>query len=307
MKNGIIELNKKEMLELEQEFNYSDMIEKYLNYIDVSKNSEKTYHNALKQFVRYIYLNDIKTPTREDIIQYKEELKKYNKATTVNLYLVAIKNFYKWLEYEGITKDITKNIKLIKVNNEHTKQALTLEQIENMINICKDIREKVIIVLTFSCGLRINELVNIELQDFKEKNGKTLLYLLGKGRDYKQDFVIVPDNIVTIIKKYVKEYNIKDYLFISTSNNNKGGKLTTKTIRFIVKNILKKCDITSNEYSFHSLRHSFATESIKCGIDIREVSQALRHKNIQTTTIYIHDLEKTNNKCSNSVANLLNI
>lgn len=52
MKNGIIEITKKEMLELEQEFNYSDMIEKYLNYIDVSKNSEKTYHNALKQFVR---------------------------------------------------------------------------------------------------------------------------------------------------------------------------------------------------------------------------------------------------------------
>ena len=280
-------------------------IKRYLNYIDVSQNTIKTYNVGLLQFYNYLKENNIVEPTRENIIAFREYLKLNHKETTINSYLIAIRNFYNWLEYEGITKNITKNIKGINVGNEHKRNALTLEQCKLVLKNAKNIREKVIFLLSTTCGLRANELVNIRLQDFKSKQDRVCLYVLGKARDYKEDFVIVDKEVYEIIKKYIKEYNICDYLFTSTSNNNNKGQLTTKTIRLIVKDMFRRIGLDSDEYSLHSCRHSFATLAILSGKDIREVSQAMRHKSTTTTTIYLHDLEKINNKCSNSVTNAI--
>jgi integrase/recombinase XerC len=311
---GDIKMNNtilKERFELDNfnsnKMNYQDLIDSFINYIDVSENTMITYKRSLKQFWNYMKMRNIQFPTRENIIEFKEYLLENNKPNTANLYLASVKNFYKWLEYMDITKDISKNIKSVSIPNEHLKQAFNIEQIKLLLDNCKNIREKMIILLTFSCGIRSNELVNIRLEDFKEKNNVLVLYLLGKGRKYKQDYVIIPTNVKKILIEYIKEYNIKDYLFVSTSNNNNGGKLTTKTIRYIANKLFEDCGLKDEEHTFHSLRHSFATESIKSGIDIREVSQALRHKSISVTMSYLHDLEKTKNKCSTNVANLLNI
>ena len=279
--------------------------EKYLSYIDVADNTVKTYDIGLLQFINYLQDNNIEYPTREDIIAFRNYLETDHKPSTVNSYIVAIRNFFDWLEYAGISKNIAKNVKGLKVSNEHKRESLTVEQCKKVLDNCKDIREKVIFLLATTCGIRANELVNIRVSDFKEKNGTVCLYLLGKGRDYKQDFVIVTPEILDLIKKYAKVYNISDYLFVSSSNHNKYGKLTTKTIRLIIKNMFKRVGIVGDEYSCHSLRHTFATLSIQSGKDIREVSQALRHKNIQTSMVYIHDLERINNKCSATVASAL--
>lgn len=294
-----LEVNEKNELQVK------DYVDGFLNYIDVKEKTIDTYKMALKQFCIYLKDNNIKNPTREEIIEYREHLKETLKPNTVNSYLIAIRNLYNYLEYEGIMKNVTKNIKGMEVGSEHKRNALTEEQCKNILENVKDIREKVIFLLGVVCGLRANEMVNIEITDFKEKDGKICLYVLGKGRDYKQDFVVIPNDLFEIIKDYVKEYNIKNYLFVSNSNHNYNGKLTTKTIRLIVKNMFKRVGIVGDEYSLHSCRHYFATASIKNGIDIREVSQAMRHKSISTTSIYLHDLEKINNQCSNSISNIL--
>ena len=293
------EIIKKENLSLKE------LKDKYLDYIDVSDNTVKTYDVGLLQFFNYLQGRNIKQPTREDIISFREYLQENHKPTTINSYMIAVRNFFNWLEYEGITKNITKNIKGIKVGNEHKRESLTAEQCKTVLNAAKDIREKVIFLLATTCGIRANELVNIRISDFKEKQDNICLYLLGKGRDYKQDYVIITPDIFELIKQYVQEYNITDYLFVSTSNNNKNGMITTKTVRLIIKNMFKRVGIVGDEYSCHSLRHTFATLSIKSGEDIREVSQALRHKNLQTTMIYLHDLEMINNKCSSAVVSAL--
>lgn len=305
MKNLVVKNRDLNVVDSDAQINYQDLINKFLNYIDVSDNTLETYKRSLKQFWLYVCENNITNPTRDDVLEWKEYLIENNKPNTVNLYLVSVKNFYKWLEYEEITKDITKNIKSMKISAEHLREAFNLEQIKCMLENCRDLREKMIITLTFSCGIRANELVNIRLSDFKEKNGVLVLYVLGKGREYKQDYVVIPESLKNMITNYIKEYEIKDYLFVSTSNHNKGGKITTKTIRCIANNLFEKCGLKDQEHSFHSLRHSFATESIKSGSDIREVSQALRHKSLNVTMKYLHDLERTKNKCSTNVASLL--
>lgn len=281
------------------------LVKAFLDYIDVSEKSQKTYQNGLNAFYEYIYTRNIKKPAREDILGFREHIREHLSVSTVNTYMISIRNFFKWLEYAGLYKNITENVKSLKISNTHRKDALTPDQCKKLLTVANNLREKVILLLAITCGLRANELVNIRLSDFERKQDKICLYVLGKGRSFKEDFVIIDPAVYKYILEYIQEYNIQDYLFVSTSNNNNGGKLTTKTIRLIVKNMLRRIGLNSDNYSLHSCRHSFATMSIKSGQDIREVSQALRHKSLSTTTIYLHDLEKINNTCSNSVSNLI--
>ena len=281
------------------------LIKDFFAYIDVSKKSQKTYLNGINAFYEYISINNIENPTREDILGFREHIKKHLSVSTVNTYMISVRNFFKWLEYSGIYKNITENVKGVKIGETHRKEPLTKEQCQEMLNNVKNSRERVIFLLATTCGLRANELVNIRLEDFKLKQGKVCLYVLGKDRDFKEDFVIIDTQVYKYIQEYIQEYNITDYLFVSSSNNNNKGQLTTKTIRLIVKSMLKRIGIDSDEYSLHSLRHTFATLSLKNGQDIRSVQQALRHKSLSTSMIYIHDLEKLENGCSNSVSNLI--
>lgn len=292
----------KEKNELEVE-NYVD---KFLNYIDVSNKTVETYKIALRQFCSYLHEKGIKNPTREEIIEYREYLKEYLKPTSVNAYLIAIRNLYNYLEYEGITKNITKNIKGIKLEQRHLKRGLSQEEIQKVLSVCKDERERLIIKLMITTALRCNEVVNIQLEDFYEDKGVAMLRVLGKGRDnIKQDIVKIDDRLLEDIKTYIQNYNITDYLFVSTSNNNKGGKITTKTIRLIVTDLFKKAGLDMNMLSPHSTRHTSCELALENGLDLREVSEFMRHKSLNTTLVYSKELDKRNSMVANTLANVV--
>ena len=277
-----------------------DYIERYLDYIDVSDNTVKTYNVGLLQFMEYLKQNKIQEPTREDIIRFREYLKEEHKANTVNAYLIAIRNFYNWLGYEGITKDITKNIKGIKLEKKHLKRGLSLEEIRKVLSVCKDTREELLVKLMINCGLRCNEVVNIQLEDFYNDKGIVMMRVLGKARnELKQDSIKIDERLFALIKDYVNEYNIKDYLFVSTSNHNTNGKLTTKTIRYIITNLFKKAGLDMQMLSTHSTRHSTCELLLEKGLPIQEVSEFMRHKSISTTVVYSKELEQRNSQASN--------
>lgn len=277
-----------------------DYIERYLDYIDVSDNTIKTYNVGLLQFIQYLKDHNIQDSTREDIINFREYLKIEHKPNTINAYLIAIRNFYNWLEYEGITKDITKKIKGIKLERKHLKRGLSLEEIRKILSVCKDTREELLIKLMINCGLRCNEVVNIELSDFYNDKGIVMMKVLGKARNgIKQDSIKIDNRLFALIQEYVKQYNIQDYLFVSTSNNNTNGKLTTKTIRYIVTNLFKKADLDMQMLSTHSTRHTTCELLLEKGMPIQEVSEFMRHKSINTTVTYSKELEQRNSQASN--------
>lgn len=280
------------------------IVNRYLNYIDVTKTTYDTYKNGLKMLFKFFRENDIKYPVREDIVNFREFLKKEHSLSTVNTYLISTRNFFKWLEYENIYKDITRNIKGVTVSKEHLREALTLEQAKLVLSAVKNTREKIIILLGLCCGCRANELCNIQLKDFVYKDGKVLLYVLGKGRDGKVDYVVLDDILYKEVQDYVKEYNITNYLFTSDYKQD-GSKVTNKTIRFIVKNVFRRVGIDSDLYSCHSLRHSFATFNLLDGKDLRWVQKALRHTSVTTTERYAHDIEQRNNQCFTGISNKL--
>lgn len=286
------------------ELTMQDLLERYLNYIDVSENTTKTYNVGLKQFMLYLKENNIKVPAREDIINFREELKKDHKPNTINAYLIAVRNFYSWLEYEDITKDISKKIKGIKLEKHHLKRGLSQEEIRNILSVCKDTREELLIKLMITCALRINEVANIQLSDFYDDKGVIMLKVLGKARDgLKQDSVKVDDRIVELVKKYCSEYNVQDYLFYSTSNNNKGGKMSTKCLREIITNLFKRTGLDMERVSCHSTRHTSCELALESGIPLQEVSEYMRHKNISTTLTYVKELNQRNSVIANTLGN----
>lgn len=294
------------ILKQKNDLEVENYVDKFLNYIDVSDKTVETYKIALRQFCSYLHEKGIKNPTREEIIEYREYLKEYLKPTSVNAYLIAIRNLYNYLEYEGITKNITKNIKGIKLEQRHLKRGLSQEEIQKVLSVCKDERERLIIKLMITTALRCNEVVNIQLEDFYEDKGVAMLRVLGKGRDnIKQDIVKIDDRLLEDIKTYIQNYNITDYLFVSTSNNNKGGKITTKTIRLIVTDLFKKAGLDMDMLSAHSTRHTSCELALENGLDLREVSEFMRHKNISTTIIYSKELDKRNSMVANTLANVV--
>lgn len=283
-----------------------EYVTRFLDFIDVSPKTTETYKIALRQFISYLDTNDISNPTREQIIEYREQLKEYLKPNTVNSYLIAIRNLYQWLEYEEITKDITKNIKGIKLENRHLKRGLSLEEISKVLSVCKDTREELLVKLMINLGLRCNEVVNIELNDFYDDKGIIMLKVLGKARNgLKQDPIKVDNRLFELIKKYVKEYDIQDYLFVSNSNHNHNGKLTTKTIRYIITNLFKKAELDMSKLSTHSTRHTTCELLLENNMPIQEVSEFMRHRQISTTLVYNKELDQRNSLASNKLADIM--
>lgn len=282
-----------------------DLQQRFLQYMDNSPKTMQTYEIALRQFFKYLKEKNIKIATRENIIDYKNELKETLKPTTVNGYLIAIKSFFKWLEYESLYKNITENIKTLKFERRHLKRGLTVDEVSLLLKKCIDIREKLLLTLTLTCALRSNEVTNIRLQDFYEEDNATMLRILGKGKESKQDSVKIDNRVYDLIKEYCKEYKITDYLFTSTSNNNKGGKINTITIRRIFNAICERANINTDRISYHSCRHFSATQSLKNGLSLQEVSESLRHSQISTTQIYIDEINQVESKFSNILSNII--
>lgn len=290
--------------EVSPELDFQKLKEDFLQYQDVSAKSVQTYSIALKQFCIYLNENGIKNPTREDIINWREELKEEHKPTTVNGYLIAVRNFFKYLSYIGVYKNITENVKGIKMESMHLKRGFTPEELQKILECCEKDRERLIAHIAFSCALRANEIVNIRLEDFYEDNGVMMLRVLGKGREgYKQESVKIDERLLEMIKKYIQENNVTDYLF--ESRKTKKG-LDTKVLREEFRKIFKKAGIEDiDNVSFHSFRHSSVTISLDLGMSIQEVSESARHKNIHTTMIYKNELDKRNSSFSNRLCDVI--
>lgn len=290
------------------------LIQSWTEYVDVKKNSATTYKRAIKQFSIYLSKFQIRYPKREDIISFRDSLTaKGLKATTVQNYLIAVKLFFQWTEQMGIYPDIARHVKAPKVSRNHKKDYFTSTQSKDLLDFIdtstlKGKRDYAIIFLMITCGLRTEEVINANVEDIYLHGDNTILYILGKARSEKADYVKITGPVESAIRDYLNnrnEYAPTDPLFVSTSNNNRNGRLTTRTIRDIAKSVYKKIGLADNRHSAHSLRHTAITLALLAGNDITEVKQFARHQNIDTTMIYNHALEFEKNHCSEDVTNMV--
>ena len=156
-----------------------------------------------------------------------------------------------------------------------------------------------------SCGLRDIEVSRANVEDMRTLGDKTVLFLQGKGRDERNEYVIVPAQVEAQLRAYLKargEYKDTDALFISLSNNSKGMRMSTRSISGIAKAAMVEAGYDSKRLTAHSLRHTAVTLALLGGATAQEAQQFARHKSINTTMIYAHNLEAQRNRCSGLVA-----
>ena len=289
------------------------LVELWIKFADVRPSSQKTYAKALRQMFKYFCSNSITNPIRADIERWKTEMLVTKKATTVQLYIIAAKLFFNFLFQHNIYPNITDNMKSAKVDHEHKKDALTINQCQALlqsidISTTKGLRDRAIIALMMTAGLRTIEIVRADVGDLHSFAGSVYLSIQGKGHDEKSAKVLVASQVYFFIQEYFKtrkNLSNSEPLVTSTSRRNFNQRLETQSISKLVKKKLREISIDDNRHTAHSLRHTAATQVLLNGVPLTQVQQVLRHSNINTTLIYNHAIERMKNKSEQTVADAI--
>jgi integrase/recombinase XerC/integrase/recombinase XerD len=243
-------------------------------------------------------------PTRADILSYKGHLKSQNLSPfTISSYMTVVRKLFGWAEGEGRYPNIAKGIEGAKKPKGFSKDPLTVAQIKDMLDAVdrSDIqgkRDYAILNLLIRTGLRTIEVVRADVGDIRQDGGEAVLWIQGKARDSKDEFVLLTQDSLKPIRDYLNvrgDVTSDDPLFTSDSHRNAGERLTTRTIRRIVKEALSIIGIQDGRLSAHSLRHTAVTLSLMGGATIQEAQALGRHASIDTTMIYAHNLDRVAN------------
>ena len=287
---------------------------RFVAFADVKEKSVETYTRALRQMFRFFADNGIRNPQREDIISYRESLKARGlKPSSIQNYITATRLFFQWTEQERIYPNVAAHVKGAKLDREHKKDYLTSNQSKAVLagidrSSLTGLRDYAIVALMLTDALRTIEVSRANIEDLRTLGDFTVLYIQGKGRDEKAEYVKVSQPVEKAIRDYLKARGETDPsapLFASTSNNSKGGRLSTRSVSGICKEHMVEAGYNSERLTAHSLRHTAVTLSLINGKPLEEVQEFARHANIATTMIYHHALDKARNSCSEAITSAL--
>lgn len=280
----------------------TELIEPFIADQDVAINSRSTYLNALTQFAQWCKQKEINSPGRETILSYKfwldtKQLSSYTKS----LYIVVIRRFFLWTEEAGIYANIARGVKGVKkFAKNHQKESLSIDMLKKVLSsinrsdLCGK-RDFALINILVRTGLRIKEVASALVEDMYEQRGETLLWIHGKGRSSKDEFVLLTKQALTPLHEYLQARVIKsekEPLFVSLSDRNYGKKLTIYSLSRIIKRRLRAAGFDSKRITAHSLRHTFGVLSMQAGASLYEVQLAMRHTAPTTTQLYLGDIER---------------
>jgi len=293
-------------------------ISDFLDYIEVEKGlspiSAKNYHNFLKVFITWLkdhHLNKIRPHelTNKHIWDFRLYLSRkkdkqghYLKKTTQSYYLRALRQLLNYFTDKDITSLPAEKIKLPKLTDKDRQiKFLTYKQVEHLLSMpdlttLNGIRDRAILEVLFSTGIRVSELTSLNLKQFdlrgiiNDKIKDLELSLAGKGGKIRT--VYFSPRCLKFLGNYIKtrQDDLLAPLFINYSRNagdNDEKRLTPRA----VENLVKKYTMAAGlpiEATPHTLRHSYATDLLEQGADLRSVQELLGHSNIATTQIYTH-------------------
>jgi integrase/recombinase XerC/integrase/recombinase XerD len=279
-----------------------EIVERFLKSSSkLRQNSRDLYRRTLKQFFLWAESRGLSldTLTIVELIEYREYLLSPERgltSLTVGSYITSLKKFYEFLESERRYPNIAKSLQNPKRKQQFRKSPLSVLQATELLDHIKKqaLRDYAIINLILKTGLRTIEVIRANVGDIVEKpGGQRVLLIHGKGRDEKDDFVILTEKTYKPISEYLETrgaYSISDPLFNSTSNNSKGGRLTTRTISHIAKEGLRAIGLDSKNFTAHSLRHTAGTSLLRATGDLEKTRLMLRHSDPKTTLIYVDTL-----------------
>lgn len=287
-----------------------NILNDFFTFLDVSAKTTATYQRALRQVFKYFSAHGINTPTHDDILAFKKSLETAGrKAATIALYLAACRRFFTWTEQRGICQNVTQGIKAPRQEKGHKRDFFGATQLKGILQgMSKDTlqgkRDYAIMALMSVCGLRTVEVSRANFEDLRTLGDCTVLYVQGKGRKDRTEFVKLSTPVLSAINDYLSARgNVSPNapLFAGIGNRNREGRLTTRTISGIAKTAMRNAGYNSNRLSAHSLRHSAVTLCLLGGISLSETQAFARHSNVQTTQIYSHAVDRMKSMCEDTV------
>ena len=298
-----------------KQFEVSDtLVTSFVQFLDVSPLTVKTYRAGIARLIKYCKTVGVTKPQREDIAAFKKSLIKCGcKPATISSYLSGIRRFFDWTESNGLYPNITRGIKAPKIDKGHKRDFLTAPQIQSMMkgvdtSTVEGKRNFAILALMATGGLRTIEVVRANVEDLSTIGGIPVLFVQGKGRNDKKDFVKLTPDVLKAIREYLEargQVSKKEPLFVSCSHRNRGGRLTTRTISGIAKTSMINAGYMSDRLTAHSLRHSAVTIALMTGQSLAEVQYFARHSNISTTQIYAHNIDRLRSGCEASISSAI--
>jgi len=277
-----------------------DLVNSFIFSLDVKQSSKHLYRRTLKQFFSWVTKKNylLSEIARPQIIEFKEDLLAEGKSSlTVGSYINSLRQFYEWAEANKFYPNVAKGVKAPKRKQQFKKQPLLPAQATALLNHYQSraSRDYAIISLLLRTGLRTVEVIRANVGDIVFKGTQRVLLVQGKGRDEKDNFVLITDKLQEAIKQYLstrKNPIASEPLFTSSSNNNSGERLTTRTISYIAKEGLKAIGLDESSFTAHSLRHTTAVNILRAGGSLEMAQFTLRHSNPATTQIYTSTLNE---------------
>ena len=212
------------------------------------------------------------------------------KTTSVNRRIIALRNFFKFLEVENIKKGLIGDPIVLPKKEKYLPVVLTQEEIKSLLNApdmekAAGIEEKAILEVLYSSGLRVSELVGLTFNQINEQ--ERLITVIGKGK--KERTIPIRDEALKYLKLYLTEVRAKGpiydrhHIFLTK----KGKHINRQYLYNVIKRNAKKCGLDKKVHP-HTLRHCFATHLLENGAELRAVQEMLGHVNVGTTQIYTH-------------------
>lgn len=276
----------------------------YLHYLTIerglSQNTRKSYERDLEQYLTFLteqHIKDWQAVDRVLILSFLQQLQQSGKSSATIIRIVSsLRRFHQFLRQERFTDhDPMQHIDSPK-KQQKLPDTLSLSEVERLIETpdtkeVLGIRDRAILEVMYATGLRVSELIGLQLKDLHLSMG--LLQTTGKGD--KERIVPLGDLAIQWIETYLEEarpfltrkHPEESHLFV----NNHGKQLSRQGIWKNLKALVRKAGITKN-VTPHTLRHSFATHLLENGADLRTVQELLGHADISTTQIYTHITKK---------------
>ena len=278
--------------------NEENIVRQYMRYLKLERNySQNTlaaYRNDLGHLLRYCHQeeHDPLQLRLEDLQHFAATLHELGIGPTSQARILSgVRSFYRWLQLDGYIDDDPTELLESPRLGEHLPEVLTTEEVDQLIasidlSRAEGQRNRAIIEVLFSCGLRVSELTHLRLSDLFLDDG--FLRVLGKGS--KERLVPISHRAIHELQLWFLDRNLmqvkpgeEDYVFL----NRRGAHLTRTMILIMVKRQAQEAGIKKT-ISPHTLRHSFATALLEGGADLRVIQAMLGHEDIGTTEIYTH-------------------
>lgn len=279
----------------------------------VREQSKKSYRKSLKAFREWTTAQGITQPTKQDVKDWCKVMDAEGfSVATKNLRLTTLRNFYKWLSAEYGLSNIADGLKGWKETKEHRRGFLSCDEMRKLLSVVdtstlQGKRDKAILSVLLTGGLRTIEIQRLRIADVVHKGGVSYLNVIGKGKD-TSEAVKISRKAEQLIKEWLVARKRADVvtdsspLFCSLGNNSFGEPLSSNSVSTLCKRYLQAAGLKTKEIVAHSLRHSLATNALMKGASLMEVQQQLRHANIATTQVYLHEAEKAQNRCTDLIA-----